>query len=75
MIPIRDKVEFVYLYKDLFNQIIDIDWFPSQKNAIVKKIGNLAKKNLGYSANTSICDIVWTLQKIYSNLIKIRNNE
>lgn len=68
MIPIRDKVEFVYLHKDLFNQIIDTDWFPSQKNPIVRKIAILAKKDLGYSANTPICDIVWGLQKIYSNL-------
>ena len=72
---LRDKVEFIYKHRDMFELVSKFKWYPQTKKAptevraAIRFICKEARKELGYSQSTSNIDMMHTLQDYYLNRI------
>ena len=70
-ISLRDKQEFCYRFRFQLEQLPE-NWYPHPKGMYkvsVKWIAAIARVELGYSKKTADIDIVYTLHRVYNNLI------
>ena len=74
MIPLRDRLEFIYKYRDEFEKLKWFKWFKNMRNQLgykyVKFIGHRAKIELGYSDKTDNADIAYRFNLDYKKIIK-----
>lgn len=62
----RDKIEFCYMYAELFDKLIDKKtWDDFKSRPEIQIIGDIARKWFNYADTYVIHDMVWSLFKFY----------
>ena len=70
-----NKVEFCYRYRVEFDKIRKVKWFPNSSgthvHTLVRYIAQRARIEIGYSRNSSTCDIVRHLEILYTECVQL----
>ena len=65
----RDRNEFAYMFRELFEELNKIPFKHSDCHPFVKEIAMYARWYFGYSLKYNSADIVWRLNRNYKSIM------